>query len=364
MQHTFFTRLAIIISIFAMACDEDSTASEGAADMSTTMSDTDVPQNGPIECPEGDNLPEGFVCIPAGEFWMGTPEDQIPRNALEEERHRVRITQPYLMGAYEVTQSEWNAVMETVPSYFSESGAGCTLEPCETRPVERVNWHEVIVYANQRSEAEGLTPCYATTGCSGELGIGCEEDREDCLAGYTCQTIERISACNGYRLPTEAEWEHAARAGDDAYRYGAIDDIAWYLGTARNRSRPVGGKLPNAWGLYDMYGNVSEWTFDTFNQDYGFFGTDSNEAIDDPVGGEFGDTRVVRGGNWSSGHEDCRAARREKAFPAYKNQKIGIRLVRQLRSNTQPSRRQRISLENRHQFDVINHSGLGWHIWG
>ena len=149
--------------------------------MNTTMSDTDVPQNGPIECPEGDNLPEGFVCIPAGEFWMGTPEDQIPRNALEEERHRVRITQPYLMGAYEVTQSEWNAVMETVPSYFSESGAGCTLEPCETRPVERVNWHEVIVYANQRSEAEGLTPCYATTGCSGELGIGCERIRRTVL---------------------------------------------------------------------------------------------------------------------------------------------------------------------------------------
>ena len=325
--------MAVVLACALFACSEDGSTAAPTTDGGVM---TDMAANGdmgcsdcPVECPSEADLPEGFVCIPAGEFWMGSPEDQIPRDANQEERHRVRITQPFLMGIHEVTQMEWQSLIGNNPAYFSESGGGCELEPCENRPVERINWHEAIAYANARSNAEGLRPCYETSSCDGELGAGCE-DRRECLAGYSCQTVTRLDACNGYRLPTEAEWEYAARGGLEDYRYGPIDDIAWYVGTARNRSRPVGGKEANPWGLHDVYGNVAEWTGDIFNQDYGFFGR-PDQAIEDPNGGEFGDTRVVRGASWRDGYEWCRAAYRGTNFPARRSDVMGFRLVRQLR---------------------------------
>ena len=139
-----------------------------------------------------------------------------------------------------------------------------------------------------------------------------------------------LDECTGYRLPTEAEWEYAARGGSEEYRYGAVDDIAWYFGTARLRTRPVGGKDPNPYGLFDVYGNVSEWTWDIFNQDYGFFGQ-ADDAVINPRGGEFGMTRVHRGCDLTTGYELCRAAHRGKDFPAKRTHSIGFRLVRQLR---------------------------------
>jgi sulfatase modifying factor 1 len=340
MSHTFAplrVSLICLLSLGIAACNSDGQESNSTTDAglagdglpSDAMAAPSCPEC-PAECPAEANIPEGFVCVPAGEFWMGSPEDQVPRDANSEERHLVRITHAFLMGIHEVSQSDWQGIVGNNPSFFSENGGGCELEPCEDRPVERVNWHEAVAYANARSEAEDLAPCYTLTGCDGELGAGCGEERRTCLAGYTCQGVERISACTGYRLPTEAEWEYSARGGLPDYRYGPIDDIAWYVGTARGRTRPVAGREANPWGLYDVYGNVAEWTADYFTQDYGFFGQ-PDEAIDDPDGGDFGQTRTVKGGSWQDGYEWCRAGFRTSNFPAKRADNLGFRLIRQLK---------------------------------
>jgi formylglycine-generating enzyme required for sulfatase activity len=316
-----------VVSLCLSGCD-DASEQAPAADMgiSPDMGCADCP----VTCPEEADLPSGFVCLEGGEFWMGSPPSESHRAEFDEERHLVRINQPFLIATNEITQAEWTATVGNNPSYFSDGAGGCEVDPCDTRPVERINWHEAVAYANQRSEAEGLIPCYDLVGCDGDLGAGCEEDRKTCLAGFTCSEISRREACTGYRLPTEAEWEYAARGGNEEYRYGPIDDIAWYFGTARLRTHPVGGKDANGFGLFDVYGNVAEWTWDLFNQDYGFFGQ-ADEAVDDPLGGEFGDTRIFRGCNHSTGYEICRAASRGKDFPAKRAHTVGLRLVRQLR---------------------------------
>ena len=279
---------------------------------------------GVVTCPA--TPPAGFVCVEAAEFYMGSPASETSRND-DEARHLVRITRPFLLGVHEVTQAEWAAHMPYNPSWFSETGNGCEIEPCENRPVERVNWFDAVSYLNARSAAEQLTACYAIDGCTGTPGEGCEEGAEDCLSGYRCTTVTPVPDCTGYRLPTEAEWELAARAGEEAERYGPVDEIAYYVGTSRGRTRPVGGKAPNAYGLYDMYGNVAEWVFDRYDREYVFFGR-PDEAVEDPMGGEFNDTRSLRGGAWNQGLDNCRAAFRGSQFATFHGHYLGLRAAR------------------------------------
>jgi len=330
-QTTRYHFFALAFSLVLFGCGSESQTA-GPVDSGVEMDQTQESMcpECPAECPDESEWPAGFVCIPSGQFYMGSPEGQIPRDALQEQRHLVQITDAFFVGIHEVTQSDWSAIVDNNPSFFSDDGDGCQLEPCEPRPVERINWHEAIAYANARSTSEGLTPCYEQTGCDGELGRGCMGSRTDCLAGFVCQTVERVTSCDGYRLPTEAEWEYAARGGLDDYRYGPIDDIAWYLGSSRGRTRPVGGKEANPWGLLDVYGNVGEWTFDIFSQEYGFI-VDPNQPTVDPTGAEFGDVRVIKGGSWQDGFERCRAGFRLSGFPAGRNHSTGLRLVKQIK---------------------------------
>ena len=133
-------KTAILFSFFACyGCSEDS-----AQSVPNEMPDTGVAPclDCPAECPPEADWPVGFVCIPAGEFWMGSPETQIPRNEQNEQRHRVRISNAYFIGIGEVTQDEWSEVVSSNPAYFSDSGNGCELEPCNIRPVERLSWNE------------------------------------------------------------------------------------------------------------------------------------------------------------------------------------------------------------------------------
>jgi len=205
-----------------------------------------------------------FVWIPAGEFLMGSPE------------HEVRIREGFWMGKYEVTQGEWQSVMGTNPSSFDECGSPC--------PVETVSWYDVQEFIGRLNERE--------TG-----------------RGYR------------YRLPTEAEWEYAARAGTTGARHGELDEVAWYSDNSGDSTHPVGQKRANAWGLHDMLGNVSEWTGDRD-------GEYPAGKVTDSGGPSTGSYRVDRGGSWLRGAGFVRSTGRLHYSPGSRLSFIGFRLVR------------------------------------
>ena len=216
-----------------------------------------------------------FVWIPAGSFLMGSPESEEDRDS-DERQHAVRISQGYWMKKHEVTQGEWEAVMGTNPSHFSDCGPRC--------PVEQVSWDDTQEFIRRMNARE-----------SG--------------SGYV------------YRLPTEAEWEYGARAGTTGARHGELDAIAWHRGNSGDRAHPVGQKRANGWGLHDMLGNVWEWTGD-------WYGAYVSGPMTDPGGPESGSSRVIRGGGWSRYARVVRSAFRSFISPGDRYYYIGFRLVR------------------------------------
>ncbi len=316
------TPVILVAALAALAgCDDTGGAAEPDA-----VVDAAIDAGPALPTCDGVEIPTDFVCIGPGTFYMGTAEDDRPRGP-DEDRHAVTITRPFMMAIHEVTQRQWVELMGDNPSWFSEGGEGCPFEPCEERPVERITWYEALAWLNARSEADGLSPCYTLEGCTGTIGSGCEAGRDRCLGGYRCVEVEWLDECDGYRLPTEAEWEYAARAGTEGRVHGRLDDLAWYFGTARQRTRPIASKDPSPWGVYDMYGNVFEWTWDIYARNYGFFG-DPDDPVEDPRGPEMGDTQVIRGCGWNSGHELCRSAARQNDFTAQRRNDVGLRAVR------------------------------------
>ncbi|MEV5429040.1 formylglycine-generating enzyme family protein [Streptomyces sp. NPDC052701] len=187
---------------------------------------------------------------------------------------------PFRMSAFPVTQACYERVTGLRPS----AARGDRL------PVEGVSWWDAVRFCNALSLREGLTPAY-------RLRI------ED-------ETAEWDASADGYRLPTEAEWEHACRAGTTGPRYGRLDDIAWYQDNSQGRIRPVGGRRPNAWGVYDTLGNVWEWCWDVYDAEV------------------YGTYRVLRGGGWSDEHWSCRASVRRRGHPTFRIDDLGFRTVR------------------------------------
>ncbi|MFH1530240.1 MAG: SUMF1/EgtB/PvdO family nonheme iron enzyme [Pseudomonadota bacterium] len=203
-----------------------------------------------------------MVRIPAGSFRMGSPPDELYRCSDDDEtQHDVTLTRPFLLCRTPVTRAEYLAVAGEDPSHYIDGSRDC--------PVETVSWYDTVRFCNKLSELDGLEPCY-----SGDEERGFRWDR----------------AASGYRLPTESEWEYACRAGSPGPRYGPLDKIAWHKENSSGSPHPVGRKAPNAWGLHDMLGNVLEWCWD-YEGDY------PPGPVEDPVGPDSGEGRILRGGS-------------------------------------------------------------------
>jgi hypothetical protein len=223
----------------------------------------------PLRALTKDLLSGSFRLIPAGSFLMGSPEDEEGRYD-DEIQHAVEITQPFLLKTTPVTQAQWLALMGNNPAHFKGD---------DRRPVEQVSWEDAVCF------------CEALSTQTGGM----------------------------YRLPTEAQWEYACRAGTTGARYGDLDAVAWYVDNGRMNTKPVGQKQPNAWGLYDMLGNVDEWCQDWYERDY------PSEPQRDPKGPPSGDFRVIRGGDWYTHAQYCRAAQRADYTPTGRYDGVGFR---------------------------------------
>ena len=228
-----------------------------------------------------------FVWVPAGEFRMGSTSSEAEDN--EQPVTQVRISRGFWLGQHEVTQAEWQGVMGSNPSYFDECGPNC--------PVETVSWNDAQEF------------------------IG---------------SLNGRAGGNRYRLPTEAEWEYAARAGTTGDRYGNLDAIPWYGDNSGDldviawygynpgeRTNPVGGKAANAFGLHDMLGNVWEWVQD-------WYGDYPGGTVTDPGGPASGSHRVRRGGSWLfyPTRCNCRSSARLNGTPGLRSLILGFRLLR------------------------------------
>jgi formylglycine-generating enzyme required for sulfatase activity len=231
-----------------------------------------------------------MVLVPAGDFMMGAFEDE--EGALDNEYpcHKVRLTKSFFVGKYHVTQSLWESVTGENPSHFK--GAN--------RPVETVNWFDCVAFCNKLSEIENLIPVYEGLG---DYQIGQEIDIDE---GFKLSGMVYLKpGANGYRLLTEAEWEYSSMGGESYLFAGSdnIEEVAWYERNSERKTHCVGQKKPNAFGLYDMSGNVCHWCGDFIE----FFETDDEYEITgnslyteaeqiDPTGPVEGSFRVFRGG--------------------------------------------------------------------
>jgi formylglycine-generating enzyme required for sulfatase activity len=262
-------------------------------------------------------ITSNMVNIPAGTFTMGRASGT--GYADEQPTHSVTLSAFYI-GKYEVKQSEWLAVMGSNPSSFT----GDT-----SRPVEMVSFYSVMVYCNKRSINEGLTPAYTINGSTDPATWGAIPTTNN--ATWNAATFSY--SATGYRLPTEAEWEYAARGATNSPDYlyagsNTVGDVSWYDTNAGSTTHVVGQKTANGLGLYDMSGNVQEWVWD-------WYGTYSSGAVTNPTGPSSNptDLHVIRGGSWDQTNNASRVVYRsygtpEKNSPKVFNDRLGFRVVR------------------------------------
>ncbi len=248
----------------------------------------------PVVCPEGEVRPN-LVKVPKGSFTMGSPTGESGRNS-NETQHPVTLTRDFWMAESEVTNKQYRNLMGSSPSYFNG----------DDLPVEHVSWFDAVAYCNALSVKEKLTPCYQ-------------------VSGTTVGWAEGV-ACTGYRLPTEAEWEYAARSPATTLYAGSdlIDGVAWYDKNSDSTMHAVKTKTANGRGLYDLSGNVWEWVWDGYQGKY--------EALPstDPIGPSTSGLRVVRGGSWNGPASYGRVAMRfyNVAGDVYNIRGLGFRFVR------------------------------------
>lgn len=261
-----------------------------------------------------------MVLIPSGTFQMGSNQGVDANKPV----HEVTITKSFYIGKYEITQAEYEKYCsygENKPS--SRDGIG------ENHPAYYVSWYAALVYCNKRSIAEGLTPCYSILNSTVPDEWGPVPTSSD----STWDAVECDWNANGYRLPTEAEWEYAARAGDntvdsliwsgtsDEYKY---DDYVWHGDNSLNTTNEVGRKKANNFDLYDMCGNVQELCWNWYTSTY----DTTLEGGMDPLGANLGTKRVIRGGSWGTFIAQCAVSTRSSVSPYNCRSNIGFRVVR------------------------------------
>ena len=278
MQKIYNIMLALSIMMFIISCSDDS---------NSVQADKTVKGN--------------LVLIPAGPFSLGNT-GSYEGEYDEKPPATIIISKPFYISKYEITQQQYKAVMGNNPSEFKG----------DNLPVEQVSWYDALNFCNALSQSEGLTPCYTINGTK----------------------VTSDFEANGYRLPTEAEWEYAAKAGTKTDFYSGkltysgnspidpnLDKIAWYSANSSNATHPVGQKAPNAFGLYDMSGNVWEWCWDRYAE-Y------PSKETKDYQGPEIGTYRVYRGGGWRNLAWYCRSTNRDRNYLDDKNNSLGFRVVK------------------------------------
>ncbi len=274
----------------------------GALALSLSLPDRARSQPAPAQPGNADRGRLQFVLVPAGTFVMGSPDTEWGSRSDEQQR-QVTLTRPFFLAMYEVTQAQWKAVTGSNPSFLYD---------CPDCPVESISWREAVTYCNALSEKLGFPPAYAIRDT----------------------VVTLIAGSDGLRLPTEAEWEYACRAGTSTvFNTGDClgTEQANYLGYDPQKGCPkgmwrgqavnVGEFPPNAWDLHDMHGNVSEWCWDWHEHP-------SASAVVDPLGPSTGAERVIRGGNWHDLGRNSRSAVRHKAPPGARFTHVGLRLAR------------------------------------
>jgi formylglycine-generating enzyme required for sulfatase activity len=244
-----------------------------------------------INLEEGSDILENMIFVQGRTRLMGSNNG----NYDEKPVHAVTVYDFYI-GKYEVTQKEWKAVMGSNPSNWKGDDLS----------VERISWYDAIEFCNNKSIQEGLTPCYSGKGKNTKCNFN----------------------ANGYRLPTEAEWEYAARGGNKSkgYKYSGsnnIGDVAWYSGNSGEKTHKVGTKQANELGIHDMSGNIWEWCNDWYDKDYY-----NNSLKNNPQGPSNGDVRVLRGGSWRYSDYLCRSASRHGNSPDSYNDNYGFRFLK------------------------------------
>jgi formylglycine-generating enzyme required for sulfatase activity len=290
-------------TVFLVSCEKPAPDSPGNKGRETAASQPTTGATAPFDLVTQSGVE--MVYLPGGEFIMGSS------NADEAPPHKVQVS-GFLIDKFEVTHELFTKVQLPNPSHWQDN---------PKKPVERVRWRDAKQYCNERSLLEGRKPCY-------------NEKTMD----WDCDYL-----ANGYRLPTEAEWEYAAKAGiDGSYDFGQPDKLrqyAWFLANADQKTHAVGQKKANRWGLYDLYGNVSEWCEDVYSPAY----HQDSPTVDPhgPANPGQDSKRVIRGGSWKSSQDACRTTARQgektgDSDACFSTDYCGFRCVRRVSAEGEP----------------------------
>jgi len=298
MTYCVIVALAVVILCSFVACNNDS--------------ENDAPKNISFE----------MVLISGGNFIMGSDDDGAAA-CIAPRPERTVMVDSFYIGKYQITQVHYLELMGTNPSFFQSTNIPSGVNG-NNLPVETVNWYNAVEFCNKISERDGFNPAYNIDKINKDPNNAEELDTIKWM-------VSLIDGSDGYRLPTEAQWEYACRAATTtAYNTGDTisNETGWYNANSSGRTQEVGKKAPNAWGLYDMHGNVWEWCWDYVN-----FGGDNYYDIapdpdTNPLGLNSGNRRAERGGSWKSPPNRVTSSYRERYRPHNTSYDLGFRVVR------------------------------------